>query len=56
MTTAFWPTLEHWSVAIPRDTDHVRLDAMAPTGFVALRDASFDVPEAEYLEIGRAHV
>jgi len=51
MTTAFWPTLEHWSVAIPRDTDHVRLAALADTGFVGLRDAPFEVPESEYLAL-----
>ena len=51
MTTAFWPTLDHWSVAIPRDTDHLRLAALEPTGFVALRDAAFAVPEREYLDL-----
>ena len=51
MTSTFWPTLEHWSVAIPRDTDHVRLDTMAPTGFIALRDAAFDVPEREWMSL-----
>lgn len=49
MATTFWPTLDHWSVAIPRDTDHLRLDALAPSGFVALRDAPFEVPESEFL-------
>lgn len=49
MTTTFWPTPEHWSVAIPLETDHVRLPAFAESGFVALRDAPFVVPEAEYL-------
>lgn len=51
MTTAFWPTLEHWSVAIPRDTDHLRLAALADTGFVALRDMPIEVPEREWTSL-----
>ena len=48
MSTAFWPTQEHWSVAIPLQTPHVRLDCLAETGFVVLRDAPFDVPTSEW--------
>jgi len=48
MSTAFWPTQEHWSVAIPLQTPHVRLDCLAETGFVVLRDAPFDVPVPEW--------
>jgi hypothetical protein len=48
MSTAFWPTQEHWSVAIPLQTPHVRLDCLAETGFAALRDAPFDVPSSEW--------
>ena len=48
MSTAFWPTQEHWSVAIPLHTPHVRLDCLAETGFVSLRDAPFDVPTSEW--------
>ena len=48
MSTAFWPTQEHWSVAIPLHTPHVRLDCLAETGFVALRNAPFDVPASEW--------
>jgi hypothetical protein len=48
MSTAFWPTQEHWSVAIPLQTPHVRLDCLAETGFVALRNAPFDVPAPEW--------
>ena len=48
MSTAFWPTQEHWSVAIPLQTPHVRLDCLAETGFVVLRDAPFDVPASEW--------
>lgn len=48
MSTAFWPTQEHWSVAIPLQTPHVRLDCLAETGFVVLCDAPFDVPASEW--------
>ena len=48
MSTAFWPTQEHWSVAIPLHTPHVRLDCLAETGFIALRNAPFDVPASEW--------
>ena len=51
MTSTFWPTLEHWSVAIPRDTDHLRLAALADTGFVALRDLPIEVPEHEWTSL-----
>jgi hypothetical protein len=44
----FWPTPEHWSVKIPLDTPHVRLEQLAATGYVALRDADFDVPPEQY--------
>ena len=48
MTATFWPTQEHWSVAIPLHTPHVRLDCLADTGFVALKNAPFDVPSSEW--------
>jgi hypothetical protein len=48
MSTAFWPTQEHWSVAIPLHTPHVRLDCLTETGFAALRNAPFDVPASEW--------
>ena len=48
MSTAFWPTQEHWSVAIPLRTAHVRLDCLSETGFVVLGDAPFDVPSSEW--------
>jgi hypothetical protein len=44
----FWPTQDHWSVQIPLHTDHLRLAALAPTGFVQLADADFAVPVAEW--------
>ena len=48
---SFWPTLDHWSVEIPLDTPHTRLDVLAETGFVQLADARFDCPESEYLSL-----
>lgn len=44
----FWPTREHWSVAIPLHTSHVRLAALAETGVVELAPAPFDVPSTEW--------
>jgi hypothetical protein len=48
---SFWPNSEHWSVEIPLDTQHQRLDVLAETGVVVLKDADFDVPESEYLAL-----
>jgi hypothetical protein len=45
---SFWPTKDHWSLEIPLDTPHPRVDAMKERGFVALTDAPFEVPAAEY--------
>ena len=49
--SSFWPTLEHWSVAIPMHTPHPRLEALAATGYVQLADADFEVPEAEWMSL-----
>ena len=48
MSSTFWPTLEHWSVAIPLQTPHVRLDCLADTGFVSLKKAPFNVDPSEW--------
>lgn len=48
---SFWPNSEHWSVKIPLETAHSRLDVLAETGVVILKDADFDVPESEYLSL-----
>ena len=44
----FWPTRDHWSVSIPLDTPHHRLEQLAEHGYVALADADFEVPASEY--------
>jgi len=43
-----WLSPDHWSVSIPLDTPHPRLDALAEHGYVRLADAPFVVPDAEY--------
>ncbi len=48
MTTGFWPTPDHWSVAIPLDTPHYRMASLAEAGFVALSPADFEVPAHEW--------
>jgi hypothetical protein len=51
MATTFWPNADHWSVDIPLDTPHARLAVMAPHGVVVVEDATFTVPESEYLPL-----
>jgi hypothetical protein len=46
--SGFWPTADHWSVRIPLDTPHERLEQLAETGYVVLRDADFEVVAEEY--------
>jgi hypothetical protein len=45
---SFWPTRDHWSVQIPLQTPHHRLDVLADTGVVELAPAPFDVPQNEW--------
>ena len=47
----FWPNHDHWSVEIPRDTPHPRLDVMGPHGMVRLRDLAEPIPDHEYLDL-----
>ncbi len=47
----WWPNQEHWSVAIPSETPHPRPAAMTERGFVALTDAPFTVPDAEFVDL-----
>ncbi len=44
----FWPTAEHWSVAIPLHTPHPRLAALAETGVVELPPLDVVVPPGEW--------
>jgi hypothetical protein len=48
---SFWPTPDHWSVQIPLHTPHYRMPVLADSGFVALRNADFEVPANEFLEL-----
>ncbi|MGB0113222.1 MAG: hypothetical protein WBP59_08370 [Ilumatobacteraceae bacterium] len=48
---SFWPNSDHWSVSIPLDTPHRRLDVLADTGVVVLADLPYVVPESEYLAL-----
>ena len=53
MTTSIadYLKLPHWSTDIPLDTNHERLDVLAETGYVVLRDLEEPVPEEEYLSL-----
>src|SRR5947208_3537462 len=46
--TSFWPTRDHWSVPIPRNTPHPRLDVLADTGCVRLPDLAQSIPPDEW--------
>jgi hypothetical protein len=41
----------HWSTEIPLETSHTRLAALAPQGFLRLRDLADPIPESEYLAL-----
>ena len=45
---SFWPTPEHWSVAIPLVTDHYRMPVLAESGFVELAPMPTAVPPREW--------
>lgn len=45
---SFWPTQEHWSVAIPLHTDHYRMPVLDETGFVELAPMPTEVPASEW--------
>ncbi len=47
-TAPFWPTKDHWSVQIPLDTGHYRMEALRENGFVMLKPMPVDVPAAEW--------
>jgi hypothetical protein len=46
-----WLRPDHWSLDIPLDTPHRRLDALADRGFVQLSDAPFTVPDDEFMTL-----
>src|SRR4026209_1343968 len=48
---SFWPTTDHWSVQIPLDSPHTRLQALAATGVVALADLDLEIPSDEWLAL-----
>jgi hypothetical protein len=48
---SFWPTAEHWSVEIPLRTPHTRLDVLADSGFVALRDLADEILDDEFMSL-----
>jgi hypothetical protein len=48
---SFWPNADHWSLKIPLDTSHQRLEVLAATGVVQLSDAPFECPASEYLAL-----
>ncbi len=45
---SFWPTREHWSVAIPLRTPHLRLPVLDETGVVELAPMPVAVPSTEW--------
>ena len=49
--TSHWLRPDHWSVDIPLDTPHHRLDVLAERGYVRLPDLPYEVPEDEYLSL-----
>ncbi len=48
---SFWPTTEHWSVAIPRESDHYRMPILADSGVVALSPLPFEVAPEEWEQL-----
>ena len=45
---SFWPTKEHWSVAIPRRTEHYLCPSLEKDGFVALAPYPGTIDPAEW--------
>jgi hypothetical protein len=48
---SFWPTQDHWSVQIPLDSPHRRLQVLDATGVVALADLDTEIPSDEWLSL-----
>ncbi|MET0921266.1 MAG: hypothetical protein ABWY77_08725 [Acidimicrobiia bacterium] len=49
--TEHWLKTPHWSTDIVLDTPHTRLDALAATGWVQLRDLDPPVDESEWITL-----
>jgi hypothetical protein len=49
--TSHWLRPDHWSVNIPLDSPHLRLDVLAERGFVRLPDLPYVIPDDEYLSL-----
>jgi hypothetical protein len=45
---SFWPTKEHWSVAIPVRTTHYLCPSLVAEGFIALTPFDGDIPREEW--------
>jgi hypothetical protein len=48
---AHWLPPDHWSVEIPLDTPHRRLDVLASRGFVVLEPLAEPIPPQEWLSL-----
>jgi hypothetical protein len=48
---SFWPTQDHWSVQIPLDSPHLRMQALDATGVIALADLDLEIPSDEWLAL-----
>lgn len=51
MMMTHWLRTPHWSSTIPMETPHPRLDVLAETGYVVLRDLDPPIPEHEYTDL-----
>ena len=49
--SSFWPTADHWSMTIPLETAHPRLDALDESGFVPLPTPSSRCPPTQYVAL-----
>jgi hypothetical protein len=49
--TSHWLRPDHWSVDIPLDSPHIRLEALAERGVVRLPDLPYAVPDDEFMSL-----
>ncbi len=52
---SFWPTTDHWSVEIPLDTLHTRLDVLADTGVADADRCTVRRPLSPKLRVAGVH-